>query len=279
MKKIYLLLLVAITFIPNFMWAQQDTTQVSTDSTTIIARESPFSLGADIMSRYVWRGTQFGGNSPSIQPSLSVSYKNFTFGVWGAYSTGGVHASQELDLYLSGNFINDMFTVVVTDYYFPSDTASYHYMSYDSKTGHVLETGVVFNGTDNFPISLSAYVNVYGHDARKVGDDPSDTTTFNQEQDIQFSNYFEVSYSKSFKNNFDINAFLGFTLSNPKKADANTGYIGESGFYGNGPGVVNLGLTASKSVKITNSYSMPLTASFIINPQAERVYLVFGISF
>jgi len=278
MKKIYLTLLVIAMFIPSFLSAQQDTTIVSTDTTTI-TKESPFSLGADIMSRYVWRGTQFGGNSPSIQPSLSVNYKNLTFGVWGAYSTGGVHASQELDLYLSANFINDMFTLIVTDYYFPSDTASYHFLSYDNKTGHVLETGLVFNGTDKFPISLSAYVNVYGHDSHKVGDNPSDTTTFNIEQGIQFSNYFEISYSKSFKNNFDISAFLGFTLSNPKKADSNTGYIGESGFYGNGPGIVNLGFSASKSLKITNSYSLPLSVSFIINPQAERVYLVFGISF
>ncbi len=32
-------------------------------------------LGTDIMSRYVWRGTDFG-RSPGIQPFLSLFYKN-----------------------------------------------------------------------------------------------------------------------------------------------------------------------------------------------------------
>jgi len=236
-------------------------------------------LGCDLMSRYVWRGTQFGGNSPSIQPSIELNYKNFTLGTWGAYSTGGVHASQELDLYLSANFFKDMFTVTVTDYYFPSDTANYNFLGYDSKTGHVLEGGLIFNGTNKIPVTFSAYVNFYGNDAKKIGNNPSDTTTFNKETGLQYSNYFELGYTKSLKGEVELNAFLGFTLNSPKAAQASTGYIGESGFYADSPGIVNIGLTVSKGINITKLYALPISASLIFNPNAKRAYLVFGLSF
>jgi len=246
------------------------------DSTSI--QKVNLDVSCDLMSRYVWRGTQFGGNSPSIQPGIELNYKNFTLGTWGAYSTGGVHASQELDIYLSANFVDNMFTAVVTDYYFPSDTANYNYLGYDNKTGHVLEAGLLFNGTEKIPFTFSAYLNFYGNDAPKLGSSPSDSSTFNKNDGIQYSNYFELGYNKTISN-IDLSAFLGFTLNNQKAADAKTGFIGESGYYGNGPGLVNIGVTLSKGVKITDSFTLPLSASFVINPDAKRAYLVFGFSF
>lgn len=235
------------------------------------------STGASIMSRYVWRGTQFGGNSPSIQPSLNVTYKNLTLGAWGAYSTGGVHASQEMDLSLSYSFLNN-FSAVITDYYFPTDTGNYNYLGYDDKTGHIFELGLSYSG-NKIPITISAYVNFAGNDAPTYYDDVKDTANFNKKSGIQYSNYFEIAYNNTLKNNISYNIFLGFTLNNPKAKNDKTGFIGEQGFYGNGPGVVNMGVTVNKSIKITNKYSLPITTSFIINPQAEKVFLIFGLSF
>ncbi len=63
-------------------------------------------FGADLYSRYIWRGSQFGGNSPSIQPGISAAYKNLEIGAWGAYSIGGNNRSQELDLYAKYSFIS-----------------------------------------------------------------------------------------------------------------------------------------------------------------------------
>jgi len=271
MKKLYFItmLIITISIYGSVSLKAQDTTAT---------KKVNLDVNCDLMSRYVWRGSQFGGNSPSIQPGVSLNHKALTFGAWGAYSTGGINASQEVDLYLSTNFINDKFTAIVTDYYFPSNSIKYDYFAYGDKTGHVFEAGLSFNGTDKIPVSFSAYVNFYGNDAFKTGNDPYDTTTFNKNIGNQYSNYFEFAYSKTFKN-IDFNAFLGFTLNNPKAADSNTGYNGETGFYGNGPGIVNIGVTMSKGVKITDSFSLPLTASFILNPNAKRVYLVFGFSF
>lgn len=235
-------------------------------------------LGADLYSRYVWRGTQYGGSSPSLQPSLSASYGNFVINAWGAYSLGGINPSQEMDLSLSYSFLNDVFTAVITDYYFPTEDAPYNYFNYNkNSTGHVLELGASFNGTKEIPFSFSAYVNFFGTDAIRLNNDPA-SPDFNQKTGIQYSNYFELAYNTSVQN-VDLSLFMGGTLSKPKKANTATGFIGESGFYGKNPGVVNLGITASKAVKITTDYSTTLTASLITNPQTKNVFLIFGISF
>ena len=35
----------------------------------------------------------------------------------------------------------------------------------------------------------------------------------------------------------------------------------------------------AKKIKITNDYSLPVQASVITNPEAENIFMVFGISF
>ena len=44
-----------------------------------------YNVSADIVSRYVWRGSDYN-NSPAIQPTAEISYKNFAFGAWGSYT-------------------------------------------------------------------------------------------------------------------------------------------------------------------------------------------------
>ncbi len=98
-----------------------------------------------------------------------------------------------------------------------------------------------------------------GQDARKANGD------------IFYSSYLELSYPFKCKG-LDFNVFAGGT---PNKADTKKD---ESGFYGNDPGIVNLGFTVSKDLPITEKFSLPLSASLITNPQAQNIFLVFGIS-
>lgn len=92
------------------------------------------SVGADLMSRYVWRGTDFGG-SPSIQPYLEMSAGDFVLGAWGAYTTN-LPGAQEADLYAGYSF-GEVFGLTVTDYYFPMDDMSDEYFDFDNN--HSLE--------------------------------------------------------------------------------------------------------------------------------------------
>ena len=52
------------------------------------------------------------------------------------------------------------------------------------------------------------------------------------------------------------------------------------GFYaGGGSGLVNMSFSGSKDIQISDNYALPVFGSFIINPEAETAFLVFGISF
>lgn len=235
-------------------------------------------FGADLMSRYIWRGMQFGGNSPSIQPYFTYKTGSFETGVWGAFSLSGKNYSQEVDLHVSQSFAKNMFTVTLTDYFFPEEFGNYDYFDYKNQTtGHILEGSFAFNGTKKFPLTVMVATNFYGDDAARIEDDPN-SLDFNKKTGIQYSTYFELSYP--FKINLvNINTFIGVNATTPRKADVNTGYKGETGFYGNRFGVVNLGFTASRAIQITNKYALPIMVSLITNPQAKKIYFVFGISF
>ncbi len=248
-KFFWILLLVATLSGTNLCQAQEE----------VVADENPFSVGVDIMSRYVWRGTDFGA-SPSIQPAVSVSKWGLTLGAWGAYATnkGGI---QEADLYLSYS-IKDMISITVTDYFFPDEINGYKYFNYDGdQTGHVFEGSISFNGTEKLPLTLLFATNFYGADARRINEDGTTGK-------IQYSTYAELGYAFKY-----FEAFMGFNLTTPDTDK------GEAGFYGSSFGVVNLGVSAAKEIQITEKFSLPVSVSLITNPQKERIYLVAGFTF
>ena len=54
-----------------------------------------------------------------------------------------------------------------------------------------------------------------------------------------------------------------------------------NGLYltGNGDfGIVNLGISSSKEIVVTDNFSLPVSAALITNPEAKQIHLVFGIS-
>ena len=247
LRNIFLLIFIGLT--TSNVLAQADS------STTV----NPFSVSCDLMSRYVWRGTDFGA-SPSIQPGITFTKGNFVAGVWGAYATNS-RGTQEADLFASYT-LKKHFTFTITDYFFPDEVNTYNYFNYqDSTTGHVFEASISYSGPDKFPITLLLATNFYGADAHKLKADGS-------QGGIQYSTYAEVSYAFKYAD-----VFMGTNLTNVDRSR------GESGFYGDYLGVVNFGITTTKDIKITNDFSLPLKVLLITNPQAHSIFLVAGFSF
>lgn len=214
--------------------------------TPVVSLGQSFSLGADLMSRYVWRGVDFG-ESFSIQPTLEFSSGGFAVGSWASYSIAADGAgANEHDLYLSYG-IGD-FSIGLTDYYFPGPGAlPFGDFSGDGAGAHWFEINAGFGGNEDFPISVSG--NIFIHN------------------DPQNSVYLELGYP------FSVDGVdLGFSVGIVPQ---------ESAFYGTSTfGITVLGLSASSSVKITDEFSLPVSAMYIINPTpgAERSFLVFGFS-
>jgi hypothetical protein len=224
----------------------------------IIAKQADSSsialnVNADFVSRYIWRGMPLD-QSANIQPYASITYKDFSFGAWGSYSLANPYA--EIDLNLSYSISN--FTLTLNDYYNEDETdltknEYFKWSETDTTTSpHALEGCVTFNGTDNLPLSISAATFFYGND--------KDTATNKN----YYSTYFELGYEINIGSN-SLKLFLGGTLS--------------KGYYANKAAIVNTGVTASREIKISDSFSIPVTASFIINPNAKDVFFVFGMTF
>ncbi len=213
------------------------------------------SVGADLVSGYIWRGQDLGG--VSIQPSASVSYKGFSLSGWGSVGFDK-EDTKEFDLCLGYSYKG--FSVSVTDYWFNQGVSSktgedlsgnyFHYGSYS--TSHVFEAQI---GYDFGPVAVNWYTNFAGNDG------------LNDDGDRAYSSYFCVS--APFKlGGIDWTAEVGAVPW------ATTFYADVNGFA-----VTNVSLGASKEIKITDSFSLPLFATATWNPATEGAYFAVGLSF
>ncbi len=250
MKKTRLILLLILTV---SFW----NTECLMAQTVSEGNQNPFSISLDLMSRYVWRGTDFG-HSPSIQPGIELNKGGFTLGAWAAYATNQT-ATQETDLYVGYTYKKFSFTL--TDYFFPNEVSDYNYFEYNKdKTGHLFEASIAFDGGEQLPLTILLATNIYGADNQRINAQGAP-------DGIQYSTYAELAYNFKY-----FNLFMGANLTSVHEER------GESGFYGNAIGIVNLGITASQDVTFAKNFSLPLTFSLITNPQAGKVYFVAGIS-
>ena len=54
---------------------------------------------------------------------------------------------------------------------------------------------------------------------------------------------------------------------------------GDAWYASGGSGIVNMSFSGSKEIQISDSFALPVFGSFILNPDAEAAFLVFGVSF
>jgi hypothetical protein len=208
------------------------------------------SVGADLVSHYIWRGLMLS-NSPSIQPAMGLTYRGLSFGTWASYSINP-SAFQEVDLYLSYSI--GCFTIGVNDYYNPVDSIGVgdSYFNYASKsTLHTFEPFITLSEIGGTHFSTTAGVFVYGNDKDENGKN-------------MYSSYMELSYATNIRD-FGLNIFTGATFN--------------KGYYAERPSIVNVGLTVSKEIKVAENFTIPCKGSFIVNPDTQNVYMVFGITF
>lgn len=126
-------------------------------------KTSPFSVGGDLVSSYLWRGTKFG-TGPAIQPYLEVALGNFTIGGWGSYCFTEDEAA-EADLYISYGFDFGL-SIGLTDYYFPGSD----YFDYTTESGsHAFEVNLGYE-IKGFSIAANYVLNQAGS-AGSAGND------------------------------------------------------------------------------------------------------------
>ena len=117
-------------------------------------------VGADAVSRYVWRGADYG-NAAAVQPFVEKSIGLVTIGAWGSFPltdpTGTSEtAGNECDLFLST--IAGPVELTLTDYFFPAYLGEDELSNLDN---HITELSA---GVDVSSISVLAAINVSGDD-------------------------------------------------------------------------------------------------------------------
>ncbi len=206
------------------------------------AHAEGFKTGVDLVSSYVWRGTELG-DSPAIQPTLTYTFENgVAIGGWGSYAIKDTAGARYKEVDLSLTVPAGPFSISVIDYYIPTGARTKAFTYSKTNGADTVEADLAYTAGD---LSLLAAYNFAGFD-------PNDSHAV----------YGEASYKfYAGKDGFSAKAVAG---------------VGSKYFYGGVGGtekklaLVNTGISVSKD---------RYTASYIYNPISEQASLVFMASF
>ena len=219
-------------------------------SSTALAQDKvETTIKADFVNEYIWRGLKLG--DVAVQPTLGVGYKGLSLTAWGSYGLSNKDDVKELDLTL-GYTIGGL-NIGITDYWFNAGglDPDGRYFKYDAHgTNHVFEANV---GYDFGFASVQWYTNFTGNDG------------INKDGKRAYSSYAEIAVP-----------FKLATVDWTARAGAVpycTTFYGTTGFA-----VTHLSLQATKDIKVTDAFSIPVFGQVIANPCTQKAYLVLGLT-
>jgi hypothetical protein len=218
-------------------------------SGTALAQESvETTIKGDFVNEYIWRGLKLG--DVAVQPTLGVGYKGLSLTSWGSYGLSNKDDVKEFDLTLAYSISG--FNIGLTDYWFSEglDPDSRYFKYNAHGTNHVFEANI---GYDFGPVALQWYTNFAGNDG------------LNKDGKRAYSSYVETIVPFCL-------AGIGWTATAGVVPYATTTY-GTTGFA-----VTNLSLRATKDIKVSNSFSIPIFAQVTANPCSQKAFLVLGFT-
>ena len=218
-------------------------------SSAVLAQEEvETTICGDIVSSYIWRGQDLG--DVSLQPTLGIGYKGLSLTAWGSVGLSDPSDTKEFDLTL-GYTLGGL-NIGITDYWFNAGLdPENRYFKYDAHgTNHVFEANV---GYDFGPASLQWFTNFAGNDG------------MNKDGKRAYSSYVEVT--------------VPFKLATVDWAATAGAVPFSTDFYGtDGFAVTNLSLKATKDIKVTETFSVPVFGQVAANPCSQKAYLVIGFT-
>lgn len=176
----------------------------------------------------------------SIQPAASVSFGDFSIGTWASTAITSNDA-KEVDFSLTYSI--GSLDIMFIDYWWSGQGVKY----FDADE-HYYEVGL---GYSIGGFSIAAYTYLAGADKDENGD-------------LLYSTYIDLAYGFAVK---DVDCSVGVS------------FTPAAGMYADKADVCAVTLGAAKSVKITDSFELPLFAQVILAPASNDAFVVFGMSF
>lgn len=203
-------------------------------------------LATDLVSQYYWRGQDLG--DVSVQPALGIGWKGLSLTAWGSVGLSNFEDTKEFDL--TAAYEIKGFHVGVTDYWFNSPRKKY-FAYHNDNTSHVFEGNL---GYDFGFLSIDWYTNFAGNDGA------------NKDGKRAYSSYVELN--APFKlGGLDWNATLG-------AVPYRTSFYAKA----NGFAVTNIAIRATKDIRVTESFGIPVFAQISANPSCGKAYFLAGFT-
>ena len=217
-------------------------------ATTYAQDKIETTVAADVVSSYIWRGQDCG--NVSLQPTLGIGYKGFSLSAWGSVGLSDPTDTKEFDL--TASYSVGGFNIGITDYWFNAglDPDNRYFMYNAHSTNHVFEGNI---GYDFGFASLQWYTNFADNDG------------VNKDGKRAYSSYVELAVPFSL-------AGIDWTATAGAVPFA-TSFYNTTGFA-----VTNASLKATKDIKVTDSFSIPIFGQIVGNPCSQKAYLVFGFT-
>lgn len=218
--------------------------------------------GVTLTSRFIYRGLNLG-QGPQVQPRLALNAGGFQAAVWSSHpvarpadqsaeTLSGAENYREVNVWLLYTLDIGVGTLTpyVQNHYNPNNGRVSDLD--DETTAHAFQTQLTFRGDErSAPVDAMVGYVFYGNEAA----------------DVEGSVYLEGGYRFAV-GDLAVRTFVG-------------GVPGRSPFNGvtdSGPHVTNVGLSAARSLQITDGFSLPLGVAFVVNPYTEDAFAAVNVS-
>ncbi len=249
MKKSFLLLFLFLVPIAFTMAQEVEENKSSSD----------LSLNIAIKNRHLWR-CGVGIDGLSVQSTLQYSYKTLRIGAWGAYELDA-KSYEEVDLFLEWDFAKN-FTFGLYDFYYPSGKTGRmerDFSHFKNSPNHAVDAFISYSGTEQLPLGFVVGAYVYG------GADQD------EKGDQKYSNYFELNYTLSLKNDRSVKFYVGATAGEDSAYASRD--IEDNGDFN----IIGLGAKYTKGFKVGN-FDASMSGEFLYNPNIDGVYMAIAAS-
>jgi len=215
------------------------------------------SIGGDLVSRYIFRGVEFGPNPPTphVQPNFSLTYDmgktgSLKLGGWASYGIYNDFSENDLYLKYTNSFSGaGTFSLTLMDLTFPYLGAAINNFEGDGNGAHFIGLTFDFSGPENLPVTFQVSSLVHN-------DFPGCKSL-----------YLEVGY------NFALEGINGKLFVGAAQGRSKWNTINSDKFEFD-----NIGVNFSKKLKISEDYSLPVGVTYILNWHLKQSFLVFKVS-